>query len=87
MLPRYGIVQFSQKRYQAWPDIDGHLNDEDSPTSRGGVAMIDAASLLQSASSMSAVGFVLAEALVLYAGYGVLFERVGPSVTDRIEDE
>ena len=49
--------------------------------------MIDGASLLHTASSMSAVGFVLAEALVLYAGYGVLFERVGPTVTDRIEEK
>lgn len=80
-------MQFSQKRYQAWPDIDVHLYDEDSPTLRGGVAMIDVASLLHTASSMSAVGFVLAEALVLYAGYGVLFERVGPTVTDRIEEK
>lgn len=49
--------------------------------------MIDPASLIESARSVSSVGFVLAESLVLYAGYGVLFDRVGSNVKAALEDE
>lgn len=49
--------------------------------------MTDIPSLLSTVGSVSAVGVVLVEALVLYAGYGVLFDRVGPSVVDRFETE
>lgn len=87
MRPRYGIVQSSQKRYQACRDSGDHLNDDDSTPSCGWRAMIDPASLIESARSVSSVGFVLAESLVLYAGYGVLFDRVGSNVKAALEDE
>lgn len=49
--------------------------------------MIDLASLVDLVSSVSVIGFVLVEALVLYVAYGVVFERAGDDVKSALADE